>query len=313
MTLSLLTNSRRGVSLFQSASRSLSRTVQKNQPDRDPTGNGGIGGSMVNEAEHSQTNGRRTEQVETTHFGFQDIPVNEKSDRVRGVFANVAENYDLMNDLMSGGMHRRWKASFVKSLGATPDMKIIDVAGGTGDISFRILDDIKQIGALESPIKVLDPSVPMLEVGRRRASELNYAGQVEFEIDDAEELSTVADDSVDAYLISFGMRNVTNPAKALQQALRVLRRGGRFMMLEFAKVDNPIGEQLYDAYSVNLIPSMGEAVTGDRASYTYLVESIRRFPGQEEFGAMMEEAGFRSVQKENLSFGVVCQYSGFKL
>mmetsp|Transcript_34509 Transcript_34509/g.135735 ORF Transcript_34509/g.135735 Transcript_34509/m.135735 type:complete len:167 (+) Transcript_34509:916-1416(+) len=117
----------------------------------------------------------------------------------------------------------------------------------------------------------------------------------------------------DAYLISFGMRNVTNPTKALKQALRVLRRGGRFMMLEFAKVDNPIAEQLYDAYSFNLIPSIGEAVTGDRASYTYLVESIRKFPEQEEFGAMMEDTGFRSVQKENLSFGVVCQYSGFKL
>jgi len=247
--------------------------------------------------------------------------------------------------LVSGGMHRRWKANFVRSLGATLDMKIIDVAGGTGDISFRILDDLKRIGALESPIKVLDPCEPMLKVGRRRASELNYSGQVDFEIDDAEELSTVADDSVDAYLISFGMRNVTNPAKALQQALRVLRRGGRFMMLEFAKVDNreqhfpsaqgwhprnptwtayrlfllwsgfffaAIGEQLYDAYSFNMIPRIGEAVTGDRASYIYLVESIRKFPGQEEFGAMMEDAGFKSIQKENFSFGVVCQYSGFK-
>mmetsp|Transcript_34509 Transcript_34509/g.135734 ORF Transcript_34509/g.135734 Transcript_34509/m.135734 type:complete len:214 (+) Transcript_34509:369-1010(+) len=196
MTLSLLINSRRGVSVLHRAARSLSRTVQRNQPDRDPTGNGGIRGNGANEAEHSQMNGTGNEHVETTHFGFQDIPVNEKSDRVGGVFANVAESYDLMNDLMSGGMHRMWKASFVKSLGATPDMKIIDVAGGTGDISFRILDEMKQIGALESPIKVLDPSEPMLEVGRRRASKLNYAGQVEFEIDDAEELSTVADESV---------------------------------------------------------------------------------------------------------------------
>mmetsp|Transcript_11469 Transcript_11469/g.16534 ORF Transcript_11469/g.16534 Transcript_11469/m.16534 type:complete len:314 (+) Transcript_11469:252-1193(+) len=312
MTLSLLKNSRRGVSVFHRAARSLSTTAPKERPDRDPTGSGGIDGSGANEAEHSQKNSRDPEQAETTHFGFQDIPVNEKSDRVGGVFANVAENYDLMNDLMSGGMHRRWKANFVRSLGATLDMKIIDVAGGTGDISFRILDDLKRIGALESPIKVLDPCEPMLKVGRRRASELNYSGQVDFEIDDAEELSTVADDSVDAYLISFGMRNVTNPAKALQQALRVLRRGGRFMMLEFAKVDNPIGEQLYDAYSFNMIPRIGEAVTGDRASYIYLVESIRKFPGQEEFGAMMEDAGFKSIQKENFSFGVVCQYSGFK-
>mmetsp|Transcript_10121 Transcript_10121/g.30935 ORF Transcript_10121/g.30935 Transcript_10121/m.30935 type:complete len:288 (+) Transcript_10121:93-956(+) len=285
MTAMRLIQRRASRSLWRAcAARSMSKTVpdieemKKGMRTKVSTGKS-MGGSKRESFESTDRNRGFSER--TTHFGFQEVPVEEKSYRVGGVFANVASKYDVMNDLMSGGMHRVWKTAFVRSLGPTQDMSIIDVAGGTGDIAFRVADVLRASKGLKKPIRVIDASPAMVDVGVKRANELKYADEVTFEVGYAENLENVADESMDAYLISFGMRNVTEPGKALAEALRVLKKGGRFLMLEFAKVHNPIIERVYDSYSFNVIPAIGNAVTGDRKPYEYLVESIRQFPDQE--------------------------------
>ncbi|CAI0423157.1 unnamed protein product [Linum tenue] len=217
-----------------------------------------------------------------TSFGFKEVREEDKSQLVGNVFTNVASNYDLMNDLMSGGLHRLWKERLVSKLNPFPGMKHLDVAGGTGDVAFRIL---KGLGETKSLI---------------------------WAEGDAEALD-FPDNSMDGYTIAFGIRNVTHIEKALVEAHRVLKRGGRFLCLELSHVDVPLLKQVYDYYSFSIIPAVGELVAGDRESYQYLVESIRRFPPQDKFALMIADAGFQKVEYENLVAGVVAIHSGLKL
>ncbi|MEM9393545.1 MAG: bifunctional demethylmenaquinone methyltransferase/2-methoxy-6-polyprenyl-1,4-benzoquinol methylase UbiE [Pseudomonadota bacterium] len=243
----------------------------------------------------------------TTHFGYQTVPETEKAGLVQGVFTNVASKYDVMNDLMSGGLHRVWKDAMMDWLAPRGGQRLLDVAGGTGDISFRFLKR-----APEATAVVLDLTEEMLMEGRQRAEAEALSDQLEWLVGDAMALP-FEDNSFDVYTISFGIRNVTRIEDALNEAFRVLRPGGRLMVLEFSQLPNPGLQWAYDRYSFNVIPPMGQMVANDRESYQYLVESIRRFPGQESFAAMIEDAGFEQVKFRNLTFGVAALHSGWKL
>ena len=243
----------------------------------------------------------------TTHFGYQEIPEAEKAGRVHGVFSSVAARYDLMNDLMSGGVHRLWKQALIDWMAPRPGMRLLDVAGGTGDIAFRFLDRLKGDGR----VTVCDMTEAMLAEGRRRAETRDIRG-VDWVCGDAMELP-FEDSTFDAYTIAFGIRNVTRLEAALSEAFRVLRPGGRFLCLEFSQVPQPALARAYDLYSFNVIPTMGRVVTGDRDSYQYLVESIRRFPDQETFLGMIRDAGFERCAYRNLTLGVAAIHSGWKL
>ncbi len=243
----------------------------------------------------------------TTHFGFQTVPEQDKAGRVRGVFESVASRYDIMNDLMSGGVHRLWKDAMMDWLAPRAGQRLLDVAGGTGDIAFRFL---RRAG--RGHATVLDLTGAMLEEGRRRAEAARLADSLDWVVGDAMNLPFESG-SFDVYTISFGIRNVTRPEKALKEAYRVLCPGGRLMVLEFSKVPQPGMQALYDLYSFNVIPRMGRLVTGDRDSYQYLVESIRRFPDQETFLGMIRDAGFGNAGYRNLTLGVACLHSGWKL
>ncbi|KAF9613239.1 hypothetical protein IFM89_006340 [Coptis chinensis] len=261
-----------------------------------------------------------------TSFGFKDVPEEDKSRLVGNVFSSVASSYDLMNDLMSGGLHRLWKDRLVSELHPFPGMKHLDVAGGTGDVAFRILDNINSISRRavkydpadnlndETQIYVCDINPNMLNVGKKRAIErgLGESHSLVWVEGDAEALS-FDNSSMDGYTIAFGIRNVTHIEKALAEAYRVLKRGGRFLCLELSHVDIPVFKELYDYYSFSVIPAVGELVAGDRDSYQYLVESIRRFPPQHKFAALIADAGFQKVQYENMVGGVVAIHSGLKL
>jgi demethylmenaquinone methyltransferase/2-methoxy-6-polyprenyl-1,4-benzoquinol methylase len=249
----------------------------------------------------------RAPDAPTTHFGFQTVPEAEKAGRVHGVFSSVAARYDLMNDLMSGGVHRLWKQAMIDWLAPRRGMKLLDVAGGTGDISFRFLERLKGDGEAT----VCDMTAAMLGEGRRRA-EKNGVHGVDWVCGDAMALP-FPDCTFDAYTIAFGIRNVTRIERALDEAFRVLKPGGRFLCLEFSRVDPPLLAKAYNAYSFNVIPAMGKAVTGDRDSYQYLVESIRRFPDQERFASMIREAGFARVAYRNLTLGVAALHSGWRI
>jgi len=243
----------------------------------------------------------------TTHFGFSTVPEDEKSARVQGVFTSVASRYDIMNDLMSAGIHRLWKDAMMDWLAPRSGQRLLDVAGGTGDIAFRFLARAGQAHAT-----VLDLTASMLTAGRQRAEAARLESQLDWVVGDAMALP-FPDNSFDVYTISFGIRNVTRPQDALAEAFRVLRPGGRLMVLEFSQLPNPLMQRAYDAYSFNVIPTMGQMVTGDRASYQYLVESIRRFPDQETFLGMIRAAGFERASYRNLSLGVACLHAGWKL
>ncbi|MEM7488829.1 MAG: bifunctional demethylmenaquinone methyltransferase/2-methoxy-6-polyprenyl-1,4-benzoquinol methylase UbiE [Pseudomonadota bacterium] len=241
----------------------------------------------------------------TTHFGYEDIPEDEKAARVHGVFSSVASRYDLMNDAMSLGIHRLWKDAMMDWLAPRPGQRLLDVAGGTGDIAFRFLDRAAGAEAV-----VLDLTEDMLAAGRSRAEAEGRA--LDWVVGDAMALP-FTDATFDAYTISFGIRNVTRIADALSEAYRVLRPGGRLMVLEFSQLPNPLMQKAYDLYSFQVIPRMGQAIAGDRDSYQYLVESIRRFPDQDRFAAMIAGAGFGNVKYRNLSFGIAALHSGWKL
>jgi demethylmenaquinone methyltransferase/2-methoxy-6-polyprenyl-1,4-benzoquinol methylase len=243
----------------------------------------------------------------TTHFGFETVPEAEKAGRVRGVFSSVASKYDVMNDVMSGGIHRLWKDAMMDWLAPRPGQKLLDVAGGTGDISFRFL---KRAGYGHAT--VLDLTESMLVEGRKRAEAEAMADQLDWVVGDAMALP-FEDNAFDVYTISFGIRNVTRPQDALNEAYRVLRPGGRLMVLEFSQLPNPMMQKAYDLYSFNVIPRMGQAIAGDRDSYQYLVESIRKFPDQETFLQMVRQAGFGNEKYRNLSMGIACLHSGWKL
>jgi demethylmenaquinone methyltransferase/2-methoxy-6-polyprenyl-1,4-benzoquinol methylase len=243
----------------------------------------------------------------TTHFGFREVPEADKAGLVHGVFSRVAARYDLMNDLMSAGIHRLWKDAMMDWLAPRRGQRLLDVAGGTGDIAFRFLRR-----APEATAVVCDMTEGMLAEGRRRAEADRLADRLDWVAGDAMALP-FPDASFDVYTISFGIRNVTRIEAALAEAFRVLRTGGRLMVLEFSRVANPALAWAYDRYSFNVIPAMGQIVTGDRESYQYLVESIRRFPDQERFAAMNRAAGFGRVAWRNLTLGVAALHSGWKL
>ena len=248
-----------------------------------------------------------TDHNKTTHFGFETVPEDEKSGRVQGVFSSVATKYDIMNDVMSAGVHRIWKDAMMDWLAPRAGQRLLDVAGGTGDISFRFL---KRAGSGHAT--VLDLTEPMLVEGRQRAEAGAMADKLDWVVGDAMSLP-FADNTFDVYTISFGIRNVTRPQKALDEAYRVLRPGGRLMVLEFSQLPNPAMQAAYDAYSFNIIPKMGELIAQDRESYQYLVESIRKFPDQETFLRMVRSAGFEYAKYRNLTMGVACLHSGWKL
>lgn len=241
-----------------------------------------------------------------THFGFKTVDENEKSTLVRGVFDSVATRYDIMNDLMSAGLHRVWKNEMVNWLSPKAGMKILDVAGGTGDITFRIKEKA------DCHVTVCDINYQMLREGKNRATDRNIRDGIDWVCGDAENLP-LPDNSVDAYTIAFGIRNVTHIDKALSEAYRVLKIGGRFLCLEFSHLQYDFLQKIYDAYSFAAIPRIGKMVTGDSESYQYLVESIRKFPKQDEFVGMISAAGFANVQYRNLSQGVVAIHSGRKI
>jgi len=243
----------------------------------------------------------------TTHFGFETVPEAEKAGRVQGVFNSVASKYDIMNDVMSVGIHRVWKEAMMDWLAPRPGQKLLDVAGGTGDISFNFL---KRAGYGHAT--VLDLTEPMLIEGRKRAEADKMAESLDWVVGDAMALP-FGDNSFDVYTISFGIRNVTRPQDALAEAYRVLKPGGRLMVLEFSHLPNDAMQKLYDLYSFNVIPRMGQVIAGDRDSYQYLVESIRKFPDQETFLAMIREAGFGQAKYRNLTMGVAALHSGWKL
>ncbi|HBM61718.1 bifunctional demethylmenaquinone methyltransferase/2-methoxy-6-polyprenyl-1,4-benzoquinol methylase UbiE [Salipiger marinus] len=247
------------------------------------------------------------ENAKTTHFGFTEIPESEKAGRVRGVFGSVASKYDVMNDAMSFGIHRIWKDAMMDWLAPRKGQRLLDVAGGTGDIAFRFLDR-----AGSGHATVCDLTEPMLVEGRKRAEAAARADSLDWVVGDAMALP-FADNSFDVYTISFGIRNVTQPQQALNEAFRVLRPGGRLMVLEFSQIPNEMMQKVYDLYSFHIIPRMGQVIANDRDSYQYLVESIRRFPDQDRFLQMVREAGFGNAKYRNLSLGIACLHSGWKI
>jgi len=247
------------------------------------------------------------DEPKQTHFGFRTVAETDKAGLVHGVFSRVASRYDVMNDLMSGGVHRIWKTAMMDWLAPRDGQHLLDVAGGTGDIAFRFLER-----APGGRVTVCDMTESMLVEGRKRAEAGKLADRLAWVTGDAMELP-FADDSFDRYTISFGIRNVTRIPQALAEARRVLRPGGRLMVLEFSQMPVPMLQWLYDRYSFNVIPVMGQVVANDRDSYQYLVESIRKFPDQETFAAMIRQAGFGRVQWRNLSMGIAALHSGWKL
>jgi demethylmenaquinone methyltransferase / 2-methoxy-6-polyprenyl-1,4-benzoquinol methylase len=248
---------------------------------------------------------------ETTHFGFRDVPLGDKQTLVNDVFHSVASRYDLMNDLMSGGLHRVWKDITINTLNPPKSDRpyaLLDVAGGTGDIAFRAA---KASGAGFRAI-VCDINADMLKVGRDRAAKRHLDDRVSFVEGNAEELA-FPDRAFDGYTIAFGIRNVPRIDRALKEAYRVLKPGGRFLCLEFSSVNVPGLDRLYDLFSFRVIPELGRVVTGDAESYRYLVESIRKFPKPAAFADMIEQAGFSRVNWQTLSGGIVALHSGWRL
>jgi demethylmenaquinone methyltransferase/2-methoxy-6-polyprenyl-1,4-benzoquinol methylase len=248
---------------------------------------------------------------EQTHFGYESVPLKDKQHRVDEVFRSVARRYDLMNDLMSGGLHRAWKDALVTAINPPHSERhfaLLDLAGGTGDVAFRVAE----AGGAGTHITVCDINADMLDVGRERAAERGLDHVVTFEQGNAEELHH-ADRSFDCVAIAFGIRNVPRIERALSEAYRVLKHGGRFLCLEFSSVDVPGLDALYELYSFQVIPRVGEVVTRDREAYQYLVESIRKFPKPKAFAQMIEAAGFRRVSFTPMTGGVVALHSGWRL
>ncbi len=245
---------------------------------------------------------------EKTFFGFKTVSSEEKTSLVKGVFSSVASKYDIMNDLMSGGMHRLWKEQFIKHI---PDFsgRLLDMASGTGDIAIKFYKNAKK-EEIKPRITACDASKEMLAQGRDKALDKGIA-DIEYVTSLAEKLP-FEDSSFDYYTVAFGIRNFTDIKAALKEAFRVLKPGGKFLCLEFSKVESKVLEPIYDFYSMNIIPFIGKIVTKDEDSYKYLVESIRKFPDQEAFKALIEEAGFSGVKYSNLTFGTVAIHTGYK-
>ena len=247
----------------------------------------------------------------TTSFGYEDVATDERQNRVNRVFTSVAERYDLMNDLMSAGLHRLWKDDLVTRINpprSQRQFRLLDVAGGTGDIAMRAM----KRGGTGCSAVICDISPEMLDVGRRRVAAAGLDQRIELVEGNAEALA-FADKSFDAYTIAFGIRNVTHIDKALSEAYRVLKPGGHFLCLEFSKCTVPMLDRLYDFHSFEVIPRLGEMTAGDGASYQYLVESIRKFPRQDAFAEMVRKAGFTNVSYTNLTGGIAAVHSGWRI
>lgn len=248
-----------------------------------------------------------TQQKETTHFGFQEVPIQEKTARVAEVFHSVADKYDVMNDVMSLGVHRLWKRFTLAECGARKGHFILDIAGGTGDLAKALAQDVGSDGL----VVLADINEKMLAEGRKRLIDAGIVGNVEFVQADAEKLP-FPDNYFDRITIAFGLRNVTDKATALRSMYRVLKPGGKLLVLEFSKPVLPLLGKIYDAYSFHVIPKLGEWICKDRESYQYLVESIRVHPDQEALKVLMQEAGFEDVDYHNLSGGIVALHKGYK-
>ncbi|MGF6173033.1 bifunctional demethylmenaquinone methyltransferase/2-methoxy-6-polyprenyl-1,4-benzoquinol methylase UbiE [Ensifer sp. 4252] len=245
-----------------------------------------------------------------TSFGFRNVGTGEKQPLVNDVFHKVAKRYDIMNDVMSAGLHRAWKDAMIAALNPPrrEGYRTLDVAGGTGDIAFRIIEASDR----KAHSTVLDINGSMLAVGAERAEKKKLSANLDFVEANAEELPFEAN-SFDAYTIAFGIRNVPRIDVALKEAHRVLKRGGRLLVLEFSEVEMPLLDRFYDAWSFNAIPKFGKLITGDEAPYQYLVESIRKFPNQRDFAAMIKEAGFSRVSFTNYTGGIAALHSGWKI
>ncbi len=248
-----------------------------------------------------------TESQNTTHFGFKTVDETEKAGMVEGLFSSVASKYDVMNDAMSMGIHRLWKDAMMDWLAPRGALKLLDVAGGTGDVAFRFLKRAPQ-----SHATVFDITQGMLDAGRTRAEADDMAESLNWVCGDAMALP-FADNTFDVYTISFGIRNVTHPQVALEEAYRVLKPGGRLMVLEFSQIPNPAMQWAYDQYSFNVIPKMGQVIANDADSYRYLVESIRKFPDQDTFLRMIQTAGFENAKYRNYTMGIAALHSGWKI
>ena len=245
-------------------------------------------------------------KIEWIDFGFETVPVNEKQSRVADVFSSVASSYDIMNDLMSGGVHRLWKDALMDWLAPCKGQVLIDLAGGTGDIALRFL---KRGG---SHVHVVDINPDMISAGKKRSDIKAYSNQLDWTVASAEDIP-LQTGTAERVTISFGLRNVTNRDMALREAFRVLKPGGRFCCLEFSTVQNATFSKLYDLWSFNALPQLGRMVARDEAAYRYLAESIRTFPAQHDLARMMSEAGFAQVRFRNLSNGIAAIHSGWKL
>jgi len=243
----------------------------------------------------------------TTHFGYKQVPTEEKAGMVAGVFHSVAARYDLMNDLMSGGIHRAWKFFTIEKSGARKGQKILDIAGGTGDLSARFSKIVGNTGQ----VVLADINDSMLKVGRDKLIDCGHSNNITYVQADAQYLP-FPDNTFDCISIAFGLRNVTDKALALKAMLRVLKPGGRLLILEFSKPASPTLEKIYDTYSFKLLPKMGEWVAGDSESYAYLAESIRMHPDQETLKNMMDSAGFLQTEYTNMTGGIVSLHRGFK-
>ncbi|WP_457582078.1 bifunctional demethylmenaquinone methyltransferase/2-methoxy-6-polyprenyl-1,4-benzoquinol methylase UbiE [Ensifer canadensis] len=245
-----------------------------------------------------------------TSFGFRNVGTGEKQPLVNDVFHKVAQRYDIMNDVMSAGLHRAWKDAMIAALNPPrrEGYRTLDVAGGTGDIAFRIIEASDR----KAHSTVLDINGSMLAVGAERAEKKKLSANLDFVEANAEELPFEAN-SFDAYTIAFGIRNVPRIDVALKEAYRVLKRGGRLLVLEFSEVEMPLLDRFYDAWSFNAIPKFGKLITGDEAPYQYLVESIRKFPNQRDFAAMIKQAGFSRVSFTNYTGGIAALHSGWKI
>ena len=246
-------------------------------------------------------------QNKYTDFGFSRVKSKDKSNLVKKIFENVSGRYDLMNDFMSLGIHRVWKKSMLDWLAPRRGQSLIDVAGGTGDIAFNFIKRAKT-GANAT---ILDLTESMMIEGKKKTIDLPEESQINWVCGDAMRMP-FSDSTFDVYTISFGIRNVTNISKTLSEAYRVLKPGGRLMILEFSSVNNDLISWIYDKYSFNIIPKLGEFVSNDRESYQYLVESIRKFPNQEKFSEMIINEGFRKVKYRDLNFGIAALHSAWK-
>lgn len=248
----------------------------------------------------------KPEQGGTTHFGYRDVAVADKTRLVHDVFESVASKYDLMNDLMSLGVHRLWKRHFIAISGIQPGQRVLDLAGGTGDIAALMS---KQVG-VQGSVVLSDINDAMLAVGRRRMEDRGVVGNIEYSLANAEQLP-FTDGEFDAVTIAFGLRNVTDQPAALREMFRVLKPGGKAMILEFSKVEFEGLKKIYDTYSFSILPRLGKLIANDEDSYRYLAESIRKHPGQDELAGMLEDAGFSNVTYHNMTGGIVAIHSGY--